>query len=203
MLQYLFENACASSTVDYFENNAFALPRAENKLVLFQDDLKKDKLKSTEVFKMMVKRMEELKQLRAADEITQTVFDREVSFIQEAIKSQRIALVEEAKKNFVSTFQKMREIANNRIIKPPTAEIVNTLQLLSMLDEITPTQFNLYAAQMEDTILEKAQEEAVTSCSLFILYGVIDYIDDSELGDTETGEYIKQMLRHVTNLLRD
>ena len=112
VLQYLFENACASSTVDYFENNAFALPRAENKLVLFQDDLKKDKLKSTEVFKMMVKRMEELKQLRAADEITQTVFDREVSFIQEAIKSQRIALVEEAKKNFVSTFQKMREIAN-------------------------------------------------------------------------------------------
>lgn len=54
VLQYLFENACASSTVDYFENNAFALPRAENKLVLFQDDLKKDKLKSTEVFKMMV-----------------------------------------------------------------------------------------------------------------------------------------------------
>lgn len=30
------------------------MPRAENKLVLFQDDLKKDKLKSTEVFKMMV-----------------------------------------------------------------------------------------------------------------------------------------------------
>ena len=56
---------------------------------------------------------------------------------------------------------------------------------------------------MDNTILEKAQEEAVTSCSLFILYGVIDYIDDSELGDTKTGEYIKQMLRHVTNLLRD
>ncbi len=96
------------------------------------------------------KRMAELEQLRAADEITQTVFDREVSSIREAIKSQRIALVEEAKKNLISTFQKMREIADNRIIKPPTAEIVNTLQLLSMLDEITPTQFNLYAAQMED-----------------------------------------------------
>ena len=44
------------------------------------------------------KRMAELEQLRAADEITQTVFDREVSSIREAIKSQRIALVEEAKK---------------------------------------------------------------------------------------------------------
>lgn len=84
------------------------------------------------------KRIEELKQLRAADEITQTVFDREVASIQETIKRQRIALVEEAKKNLISTFQKMREIANNRIIKPPTTEIVNTLQLLSMLEKITP-----------------------------------------------------------------
>lgn len=96
------------------------------------------------------KHMAELEQLRAADEITQTVFDREVASIQETIKRQRIALVEEAKKNLISTFQKMREIANNRIIKPPTTEIVNTLQLLSMLEKITPTQFNLYAAQMED-----------------------------------------------------
>lgn len=96
------------------------------------------------------KRMEELNQLRVADEITRTVFDREVSSIRETVKSQRIAIVEEAKKNLISTFQKMREIANKRIIKPPTTEIVNTLQLLSMLEEITPTQFNLYAAQMED-----------------------------------------------------
>ena len=93
------------------------------------------------------KRMAELSRLKVADEITQTVYDREVSAIQEAIKSQRIKLVEGAKKDLLGTLQKMREIASNRIIKPPTAEIVNTLQLLSMLDEISPTQFSLYAAQ--------------------------------------------------------
>lgn len=96
------------------------------------------------------KRMAELSRLKVADEITQTVYDREVSAIQEAIKSQRIKLVEGAKKDLLGTLQKMREIASNRIIKPPTAEIVNTLQLLSMLDEISPTQFSLYAAQMAD-----------------------------------------------------
>ena len=54
ILHYLFGNSCVGSSVEYFETNQFAMPRAENKLVLFQDDLKKDKLKSTEVFKMMV-----------------------------------------------------------------------------------------------------------------------------------------------------
>ncbi len=54
ILQYLLGNSFVSSSVEYFENNQFAMPRAENKLVLFQDDLKKEKLKSTEVFKMVV-----------------------------------------------------------------------------------------------------------------------------------------------------
>lgn len=54
ILQYLFGAACTTSTIEYFETNQYAMPRAENKLVLFQDDLKKDRLKSTEVFKMMV-----------------------------------------------------------------------------------------------------------------------------------------------------
>lgn len=54
ILHYLFGGSCVSSSVEYFENNQFAMPRAQNKLVLFQDDLKKEKLKSTENFKMMV-----------------------------------------------------------------------------------------------------------------------------------------------------
>lgn len=53
ILHQLFGAACVGSTVDFFENNSFAMPRAENRLVLFQDDLKKDRLKSTETFKMM------------------------------------------------------------------------------------------------------------------------------------------------------
>lgn len=54
VLHYLFGASCVSSDVSYFENNQFAMPRAENKLVLFCDDLKRDKLKSTETFKSMV-----------------------------------------------------------------------------------------------------------------------------------------------------
>ena len=54
ILHYLFGSSCVSSSVEYFENNQFALPRAQDKLILFQDDLKKEKLKSTENFKMMV-----------------------------------------------------------------------------------------------------------------------------------------------------
>ena len=54
ILHYLFGSSCVGSSVEYFENNQFALPRAQDKLVLFQDDLKKEKLKSTENFKMMV-----------------------------------------------------------------------------------------------------------------------------------------------------
>lgn len=44
----------------------------------------------------------------------------------------------------------MREIASQRTTKPPTAENVSTLQILGMLDTITPTQMRLYAEQMSD-----------------------------------------------------
>ena len=54
LLHWLFGLSCASSAIEYFEDNRFSLPRAKNKLVLFQDDLKKEKMKSTENFKMMV-----------------------------------------------------------------------------------------------------------------------------------------------------
>ena len=54
ILHYLFGAACVSSSLGYFEENQYSMPRAQNRLVLFQDDLKKDKLKSTETFKMMV-----------------------------------------------------------------------------------------------------------------------------------------------------
>lgn len=54
ILHYLFGRSCQTTKIDYFENNQFAMPSAENKLVLFQDDLKREKLPSTETFKSMV-----------------------------------------------------------------------------------------------------------------------------------------------------
>lgn len=78
------------------------------------------------------KRLAELDRLKAADEITQTVYDREASTAHEAVKKQRIKLVEEARKDLMATLQKMREVAGKRIVQPPSSEIVSTLQLLSI-----------------------------------------------------------------------
>lgn len=50
----------------------------------------------------------------------------------------------------MGTFDKMREIAKAQISKAPTAEMVNTLKLLSMLDKVSPEQFTIYAEQMAD-----------------------------------------------------
>ena len=96
------------------------------------------------------KDLENLLSLKKADEITQTVYDREVEKINQQISEQRKKLLSEVKVDLMGTFDKMREIAKTQISKAPTPEMVSTLQILSMLDNITPTQFSLYAEQMAD-----------------------------------------------------
>lgn len=96
------------------------------------------------------KDIERLRKLKRDDEITQTVYDRELSAIQEGIKAQTVKVKTECKKDLMGTLEEMRRGAGNQIIKPPTQEMVSTLQLLAMLDDITPTQFTLYAEQMAD-----------------------------------------------------
>ncbi len=96
------------------------------------------------------KDIERLRKLKRDDEITQTVYDRELSAIQEGIKAQTVKVKTECKKDLMGTLEEMRRSAGNQIIKPPTQEMVSTLQLLAMLDDITPTQLTLYAEQMAD-----------------------------------------------------
>ena len=96
------------------------------------------------------KDMENILSLKKADEITQTVYDREVEKINQQIGDQRKKLLSEVQADLMGTFDKMREIAKTQISKAPTPEMVSTLQILSMLDNITPTQFSLYAEQMAD-----------------------------------------------------
>lgn len=96
------------------------------------------------------KDIERLRKLKKDDEITQTVYDREVSAIQESIKAQTVKIKESCRKDLMGTLEEMRRVAGNQIIKPPTQEMVSTLQLLGMLDSISPTQFTLYAEQMAD-----------------------------------------------------
>lgn len=96
------------------------------------------------------KDIERLRKLKKDDEITQTVYDRELSAIQEGIKAQTVKVKTECQKDLMGTLEEMRRVAGNQIIKPPTQEMVSILQLLAMLDDITPTQLTLYAEQMAD-----------------------------------------------------
>lgn len=96
------------------------------------------------------KDLENLLSLKKADEITQTVYDREVEKINQQIGEQGNKLLSEVKVDLMGTFEKMREIAKAQISKAPTTEMVNTLKLLSMLDKVSPEQFTIYAEQMAD-----------------------------------------------------
>lgn len=121
------------------------------------------------------KDMKHLADLRAQDEITQTVYDREAAGIKNQIFEQRKALVEAVKKDLTATFQEMRKIASEQIVKSPTPEMVSTLQILAMLDKITPTQLTLYAEQMSECPLamQRLQQIAATHDQRI-------YIDDPE-----------------------
>lgn len=96
------------------------------------------------------KDLEKLRSLKKTDEITQTVYEREVAKINQQIDEQRKRLLSEVRGDLMKTFEKMREVAKVQISKAPTAEMVNTLQLLEMLDRVTPKQFEIYAEQMAD-----------------------------------------------------
>lgn len=76
------------------------------------------------------KDLENLLSLKKADEITQTVYDREVEKINQQIGEQGNKLLSEVKVDLMGTFEKMREIAKAQISKAPTTEMVNTLKLL-------------------------------------------------------------------------
>ena len=99
------------------------------------------------------KDMDRLLSLKKSDEITQTVYDREYSAIQDKFHAQTVKLKNECQKDLEGTLKEMRQAAGEQITKPPTQEMVSTLQLLGMLDNITPTQFSLYAEQMKDSPL--------------------------------------------------
>jgi len=98
------------------------------------------------------KDIERLRKLKRDDEITQTVYDRELSAIQEGIKAQTVKVKTECKKDLMGTLEEMRRGAGNQIIKPPTQEMVSTLQLLAMLDDITPPRSSPFMLNRWQTV---------------------------------------------------
>lgn len=79
-----------------------------------------------------------------------TLYDRKIAEINSETEQIQQRLKSDIIKDLSETLHSMREIASQRTTKPPTSENVNTLQILGMLDSITPTQMKLYAEQMSD-----------------------------------------------------
>jgi len=91
---------------------------------------------------------ERLSMLKNQDEITETVFHREMNEVNQKIEERRVSLAESLKQDLMETLSEMREIASREITRPVTQEMAATLQILGMLDDITPTQLSLYARDM-------------------------------------------------------
>lgn len=77
-------------------------------------------------------------------------YDKEVSNIDSKIEESRIKLTEAARKDLIALMGDMRKNVGNRITKAPTADMVNSLTILGMLDKMSPTDIRQYAAQMAD-----------------------------------------------------
>ncbi len=107
-------------------------------------------VKSNETHDTYAKAIQKADELLRSDEITKTVYDREVNSAQTEFDSCHKELVSKAKSELVPEFEAMREIARQQAVKAPTPEVASTLQILSMLDKLTPTQISLYAESLSD-----------------------------------------------------
>lgn len=109
------------------------------------------------------KEISRLEDLKSKDEITKTVFDREVDAINAKSTAKRKELIEGAKKDLIPLFDEMKTTAKHQVIKAPTSEIAATLQILGTLDRVTPKQIELYAEQMQDCPLAMQRLSQIAS----------------------------------------
>ena len=77
-------------------------------------------------------------------------YDRYAAEVDRKIEAERVRLATEAQKELVGMITTMRENVSKRITKAPTADMVNTLSLLGMMDNVNPTEIKGYAEQMAD-----------------------------------------------------
>lgn len=96
------------------------------------------------------KAIQKVDELLRSDEITRTVYDREVASAQVEFNFTIEGLISKAKSQLVPEFEAMRLIAHQQAVKSPTPEIVSTLQILGMLDNLTPTQLSLYIESLSE-----------------------------------------------------
>ena len=87
---------------------------------------------------------------KEADKKGSIFYDRYAAEVDRKIESERVRLGTEVQKDLVGMVETMRKNVSNRITKAPTADMVNTLSLLRILDTVNPTEIKEYAAQMAD-----------------------------------------------------
>lgn len=85
-----------------------------------------------------------------ADKKGSAWYDRYVAEVDRKIEAERVRLGTEVQKDLIGMVNTMRENVSKRITKAPTADMVNTLSLLRILDTVNPTEIKEYAAQMVD-----------------------------------------------------
>ena len=90
-------------------------------------------------------------------------YDSEVAKIDKAHLENRQKMKAAIVKDLSATLKIMREAAAKRTTTPPTAEMVSTLSILGMLDNITPGQLQLYAEQMSDCPLAMLRLQQIAS----------------------------------------
>lgn len=78
------------------------------------------------------------------------MYDETVEKIKNQHETERQRIATEAKAAFEKQVAQMRDNLNNRITKAPNFQQVATMQMLHMVDNITPRELQLYAAQMAD-----------------------------------------------------
>lgn len=114
----------------------------------FRNVMRRMRKFTADVEKNYKSRDNELEKL--ADFKGSTHYDKEIVKVDSKIENERIRLVKEVQGDLIKIFGEMRQNVGNRIVKSPTADMVNSLAILGMLDAITPTDMKLYAEQMAD-----------------------------------------------------
>ena len=114
-------------------------------------------------------------------------YDSEVAKIDKAHLENRQKMKAAIVKDLSATLKLMREAAAKKSATPPTAEMVNTLSILGMLDRITPSQLQLYAGQFSDCPLAMLRLQQIASAHNMrividdpdALLRVVDVIEDN------------------------
>lgn len=78
------------------------------------------------------------------------LFDKALAEVDANFQSRRISVVEKTKNDLIKNLSGMRDEISSRAVKAPTTDMINSLTILSELEDVSLAQFKRYAASMAD-----------------------------------------------------